>query len=167
MNPDTIKDLSYFDRLRVIRTLKYTGDPVPLKLILEHLRHTDQIYAIPQVEFDFVFEGHSQETKDLWAPIIFAPIELSDSDSDESDDSDEPEIISQQLTQIENTVTDSTTPEISSTEESKLKTTKKALDFIPFDSNKVPNHIKRKYPFLEEQIKIKISRDSARQVQLS
>lgn len=167
MNPDTIKDLSYFDRLRVIRTLKYTGNPVPLPLILEHLRHTDQIYAIPQVEFDFVFEGHSQETKDLWAPIIFAPVELSDSDSDESDESDEPEIISQQLDQVDSTVTDSTTPEISIIEESKLKTTERAPDFIPLDSSKVPEHIKRKYPFLEEQIKIKISKDSARQVQLS
>jgi hypothetical protein len=161
MNPDTIADLSYFDRLRVIRTLQYSGNPVPIPLILEHLRHSDQIYAIPKVEFEFCFKGHSQEVKDLWASVIFAPIEISD--SEESDQIEQ--LPSSPDSETDSSQSDHT--EIQEIPKVEQKEPEKALDFIPLESNQVPDNLKRKYPFLQEQIKVKISKDSTRQVQFS
>jgi hypothetical protein len=139
MNLDTIADLDYNDRVRVIKTLKITGIPIPINLILEHLKHKDRVFAITKEEFDFAFEGHSLETKKLWEPQIFAPIELSDSDESESEISD---------------------PTFSVEEESETE-----LEDVDNPSlSKIP--IKRKNPFYTQYLKIKIFKDKPREVLL-
>lgn len=156
MNLETISDLSYEDRIRVLRTLKATGIPIPINLILDHLKHKDRIFAVTQADFEFSFEGHSQHTKDLWASTIFAPIELSDSDS-ESDTNSETST-SDQLEPTENvTITSPVTIAAKETE-----------DFIPLESKQTTllSKLKRKYLFDENKLTVKISRSSSRQVSL-
>jgi hypothetical protein len=82
MNTPPFESFNKQDRIRIIRTLQYSGLPLPINLIVSHLTHPDQIFVISPHEFDFSFKGHSDYIKQLWQEHINQPVLVEDSSSD-------------------------------------------------------------------------------------